>query len=388
MVGITSVKAQEVEGCVWLNDTLPASFATIYCPALGIGTTTDVDGRYLLSELPKGEVVLEYAYLGYTTRRVKLTLPEANHRYAHDERLVEQPIKLDGVFVTPDGQDPVAYIMERVNKQFATNKERLQAYEAQMNLEMDERNVDVLYNMMPSPLRFMMKGMFKMTGYGAIIDLCLNNPTVDVDLTCKQTLAGKKVSNSEPRLTHSNVEVSTKAQKQMYKAMTEPLYSMAYSEDYGLDLKNWKKKKFQLQGTIEENGLDVDVLQSGSYKVYIVEDLWTVLRVELNTEDQMERLECRDMGGGIYLPISYVADFKMPDFIQMDDSMKSLGDSLRLLSDAQFDEMMNEMPMDSIPRMARGYMRKMMKALHEGRSFMPSLALRFNIRYKGVKVSN
>ena len=45
----TIARAQSLEGCVTLNDSTPAAYATIYLPALGLGTITDQDGRYLIA---------------------------------------------------------------------------------------------------------------------------------------------------------------------------------------------------------------------------------------------------------------------------------------------------------------------------------------------------
>lgn len=89
----TSTQAQSLEGCVMLNDSTPAAYATIYVPALGLGTITDQDGRYLLDEIPLGTHSVEYSYLGYRTARRDLIIDKAG-RMAHDERLEEQPIEL------------------------------------------------------------------------------------------------------------------------------------------------------------------------------------------------------------------------------------------------------------------------------------------------------
>ena len=385
----TTVNAQELEGSVWLNDTLPASYATIYCPSTGMGTTTDVDGRYLFTDLPRGEVVLEYAHLGYATQRVKVTLPEANHRYAHDVRLSEQPIRLDGVFVTPDGQDPVSYIMERVTRQQEANAQRLKAYEAKTYLDFDAANLDIFNSIMPWAIRVLIKTGMKAAGVGAVYDMCAKNPYVDVRLTAAQTLQQKKVQNSQPTLVKSNIDVNDKALQQLHKSVTDPLYDLPYSEDFGLDLKKWKKKGFKLIGTIEENGLDVDVLKSGTYTVYVVEDLWTVLRIESSDESEYTRLECRDVGGGIYMPISFIVSFTLPDLLEGSPEAKQMTDSIARLSDKEFQQMMDHVlseANDSIPRRAQPLLRRMFTSMREHRKFQLSMAMRYSISYSNVKV--
>lgn len=99
IINMILAQGQSLQGRVMLSDSVPAVFATVYIPATGQGATTDYEGNYLITDLPKGVVEVEYAHLGYQTLRRQLQLPEAK-RYAHDERLTEQPIQLNDIFVT------------------------------------------------------------------------------------------------------------------------------------------------------------------------------------------------------------------------------------------------------------------------------------------------
>ena len=96
-----------------------------------MGTVTDEQGHYQLDNIPVStSVTLEYAFLGYRTEQVKVDLSQPNHRYAHDQRLTEQAIQLNEVYLTPNGENPCIYIMRKLHEQGQLNRKRLKTYTA------------------------------------------------------------------------------------------------------------------------------------------------------------------------------------------------------------------------------------------------------------------
>lgn len=63
----TVVDAQET--------TQPLVGATVYIPSLERGTTTDLDGRFEIRNLPEGELDIRFSYIGYRSRTFTVTIP-------------------------------------------------------------------------------------------------------------------------------------------------------------------------------------------------------------------------------------------------------------------------------------------------------------------------
>ncbi len=73
----TSVPQQKTSGKGSLSGTvldekgLPITGATVIVPGTTIGTTTDLDGKYLLSHIPSGTTTIQISFMSYETLQVK-----------------------------------------------------------------------------------------------------------------------------------------------------------------------------------------------------------------------------------------------------------------------------------------------------------------------------
>lgn len=79
------------------GESLPG--ATIIIEGTSLGTTTDLDGRYVLRRIPVGEHVFVIRYMGYETHRVSATISE-NERIILDVKLEEMAIRGDDIIIT------------------------------------------------------------------------------------------------------------------------------------------------------------------------------------------------------------------------------------------------------------------------------------------------
>ncbi len=330
-LALQAQQTTHLEGRVMLNDTLPAAYATLYLPQYGIGAVTDDQGHYQLDNIPvSSSVTLEYAFLGYKTEQVKVNLSQPNHRYAHDQRLTEQAIQLNEVYLTPNGEDPSIYIMRKLHEQGQINRKRLKTYNAVCTGKIDLENLDIVMEILPGILKTALHAALRLVGFNSLFNYLTSSEKVHVDYRYTQTWNNGKVSNSDMEILSATPAMDKKVRKKMNKLQIEDFFAQFYGEDKKFDAKKAAKKKWQLKGVIEENGKTIDVLtrtEGDSIKsdvtVYIIEDLWSVLRFELrNSKAGFLRFECSDIGGGIYLPVLFVTNPIPLNFGEFMDDMK------------------------------------------------------------------
>ncbi len=335
MLCTLTLQAQQtthLEGRVMLNDTLPAAYATLYLPQFGMGTVTDEQGHYQLDNIPVGSsVTLEYAFLGYKTEQVKVDLSQPNHRYAHDQRLTEQAIQLNEVYLTPNGEDPCIYIMRKLHEQGQINRKRLKTYTAVCSGKIDLENLDVIMAILPGILKTAIHAALRLAGFNTLFNYLTSSEKVHVDYRYTQTWNHGKVKNSEMEILSATPAMDKKVRKKMDKLQIEDLFAQFYGDDKKFDAKKTAKKNWHLKGVIEENGKTIDVLTrtvgdsiKSDVTVYIIEDLWSVLRFEIRSKKLgIHRFECSDIGGGIYLPVLFVTNPIPLDFAEfMKDQKK------------------------------------------------------------------
>lgn len=71
---LCAAQTASVSGQVTNEDGDPAPFAHVYFPRLKLGTTTDVEGNYRITEVPYGTYQLKVSSLGFQTENISLTV--------------------------------------------------------------------------------------------------------------------------------------------------------------------------------------------------------------------------------------------------------------------------------------------------------------------------
>ena len=119
-----SMVAQEtgtIRGFVYdKSDGEPVMFTNVKIKGTGIGSPTDVNGFYQISNAPVGNVVLEVTNIQYTTKEVTLTVSKGKI-YTENIYLVENDKMLGEVEVTAEGQEMKTQVKMSMIK--ATKKE-------------------------------------------------------------------------------------------------------------------------------------------------------------------------------------------------------------------------------------------------------------------------
>lgn len=306
-----------LQGRIMLNDSVAAAYATIYLPDYGVGGISGNDGRYLLSEVPIGSVKVEYSTIGYATLTERLELPEANHPYAHDVRLIEQPIVLSEVYLTPTGEDPASYILEQVSRKAKENRKRLLDYRAEVRGSIQARDLDFIPAIAPKAMMFSLHAALRLLGFNNIFNHIFDNPSVDASYSFVQTRQKGKMSNTPLQVFADQPKMTNKARSELAKMVCEDLFDILYSDQHSWSPKRQKKNGWKLKGIVEEENQSVAVLQrvmlyndstTESETLYVIEDIWAIKRYEQQSMLGKHHIECRNMGGGIYLPISLVTN--------------------------------------------------------------------------------
>lgn len=376
-------EAQTLSGRIMLNDSVPAAFATVFVSTTGQGTIADNEGNYMLEALPSGDHEVEFSYIGFRTEQQSVGISGTEDEVL-DVMLNEQPLNLSEVFVTPTGEDPAVYILRKVSEQAAINRKRLKAYDASVVHAFHAQDVDFVPAILPSAFEWVIKATMKTMRMGEIYELCTRNERVDVRMSVTNHFASGKTKYLDEHVVSSSPALTAKAEQQLFRICQSDLFDQLYGKDmlYFRDLKKGGKGEFayKLKGTIEEQGRTIDVLEHISKRdsltitstVYVVEDNWGILRSELHFMDgSLFRTECRDIGGGIFMPVIEVSD---PHVVTIDAGM------------IQEEKEKMEASGEKMGRMERKMFERMERILATRGSLQPCMTFGYNIQYRNVVI--
>ncbi len=331
--------AQTLQGVVMLNDTTPCAYATVFVPSISRGVAANELGQYTLDELPAGTLQVEYACMGQQTVRRELTLAKGE-TLVNNETLSEKLLLLPPSIVTPDGENPAHYVLRHVWDQADLNRKRIDTWQAEVKYDFGLNDIEMIIKVIPKKYITIIKMAAAVAGYRKIFNLLLDHPSLKAKVSLLRTYAKGKAKDSEQKVLYSSETLTADEQKTLSnnKLLIEPnLFDEIY-DDYELyGRKGEARDKFQLSGSYELDGKTIDVLeyvttrtserekvneQGDTIKVkrtytttttlHIVEDVWGILKIEKRGNSEHSLSECRDLGGGIYMPISSSNHIKHP----------------------------------------------------------------------------
>lgn len=326
MLFATPVSAQVLEGTLSLNDSVVAQYATVYIPELRQGTMSDQDGHYKLDEIPAGKWTIEFNYIGYKTERKKITF-EKGKTLNQDLRFEEQPIRLAEVFITPNNEDPVVYITNKVIEHYKNIKKRA-SYDVEADIDVHSQDFDFIPVVLPKAVLWMFHMVFKSVGYGNFIDFCFQHEIVEGSFEASNHYERGEITNRMSKMISGDPTWPDKVRDEVNKNFGKAnFFDYPMRELKEKSPKQLKKDGFQFVGTVEEDDKVIDVLKRvkkiedsdavESCTIYIVEDEWYIQRIEEQTRLSEIRVECRDFGQGVYLPISVLMKPKQSNFAEM-----------------------------------------------------------------------
>ena len=336
MLFAAPVSAQVLEGTLTLGDSIAAQYATVYIPELRQGTMSDQDGHYVFDEIPAGKWTVEFNYIGYKTERKKIDF-EKGKTIQQDLRFEEQPVRLAEVFITPNNEDPVVYITKKVIEHYKDIRKRV-SYDVEADIDVHSQDFDFMPALLSKTQLGIFHMFFKAIGYGNLVDFCFHNENVDGSFEASNHYERGDITNRMSKMISGAPTWPDKAREEMNKKLCKANFlDYPMHEIKDKSPKQLKKDGFKFVGTVEEDDKVIDVLKrvkkveaANAFEtctIYIIEDEWCILRIEEQTVINEMRVECRDFGHGLYLPISVMMKPKQSNFAEL---LKKTSDDVKI----------------------------------------------------------
>ena len=405
LVALTTLpgSAQTLKGVVSLNDSTPCAFATVYIPSINRGIAANEKGEYTLDELPAGPLKVEYSCMGQQTVRRELTLAKGE-TVVNNEMLSEKLTLLPPAIVTPDGETPAHYVLRHVWEKAKENKARIDSWQAAVKYDAGMNDMDLLFKIIPKKYMVLIKSALTLGGYRKIFNLALDHPSLKAKVSLVRTYAKGKITDTEQQITECNEKLTADEQKTLYsnKLLIEPdIFDEVYGEYEDWGRHGSARNKFQLVGSYEQDDKVIDVLEyietrtterekvndegekvtekktrTTVNRLHVVEDEWGILKTEKKSEFIQESTECRDLGGGIYMPISSSNRLTFPT-IPADSLPKMIAKAEKELKDPQ---VFNKTEQKMLERFI-----KQLKE-HQGRDVRMEMFFAYDIKYRYFKL--
>ncbi len=395
--------AQTLQGVILLNDSTPCPYATVYVASANRGIAANEKGEYMLDELPAGNLKVEYSCMGQQTVRRELTLVKGE-TLIHNEALSEKLMLLPPAIVTPDGETPAHYVLRHVWDKANENRSRIDSWQAAVKYDARMNDMDLIFNIIPKKYMILLKSALALAGYKKIFNLALDHPSLKAKVSLVRTYANGKITDSEQKIVECNENLTADEQKTLYKnklLIMPDIFDEVYDdyEDWGHH--GSARDKFQLVGSYEQDGKMIDVLEyietrtterekvneqgekvkekrtrQTVSRLHVVEDDWGILKTEKKGEYIQESTECRDLGGGIYMPISSSSRLTLPS-VPADTLPKLIANAEKKLKDP-----------NGFNKTERKMAEKLIKQLkeHEGRDIRMELFFAYDIKFRYFKL--
>ncbi len=394
--------ANVLRGRVMLNDSTPCSYATVYLPTLNRGTASNTDGEYILDGLPLGTLQVEYSCIGQQTAKRELKIV-AGDTLTNNVMLSEKVTLLPPSIVTVDGESPAHYVLRHVWEQSEVNRKNIDTWQAEVKYALGMNDVDLFTNLFPKKYMFVIKTAMTLVGLRKLFNLVLDHPSLKAKVSLVRTYAKNKATDSEQKVTYSSEKLTESEQKTLYKnklLISKDLFDEVYAKDNDWGSKGELRDKYELVGTYEQDGKVIDVLEyisitkgpeksketEGGVKekkktttinrVHVVEEDWGILKTESNNSYFHTSIECRDLGSGVYMPISSSNRLKFPTMSA--DSIPGMIEAAEKALDEDKD----------LSKTQRKVAENLIKELkdHQGRDIDIELYFTYDIKYRYFKL--
>ncbi len=397
-------EAQTLKGRVMLNDSTPCPYATVFVPSINRGTAANDQGDYVLDDLPIGSLQVEYSCMGQQTSKREFKIV-AGETITNNEVLSEKISLLPPSIVTVNGESPAHYVLRHVWEQSEVNRKRINTWQAEVKYALGMNELDLFFNLIPKKYMFLIKSMMTLAGYRKILNLVLDHPSLKAKVSLVRTFAKGKAKDTEQMVTYSSDQLTESEKKTLYKnklLIEEDLFDEVYANDVDWGSKGELRDKFELVGSYEQDGKVIDVLEyintssrevetvnengetvkekksvSTTNRVYVVEDDWGILKAERNNSFIRSSIECRDLGGGIYMPISSSNRIEFPKI-----PADSIPTYIKIVEKSMQEK-------ESLSKTERNLFEKLIQELkaHQGRDIRFELYFTYDIKYRYFKLN-
>lgn len=124
--------SQNLTGVITDTNGEPIPFANIYVKALKTGTSSNIEGQYLMT-LPKGKWGITFQYLGYKSQELELEV--SDQRIVKNVSLESRNYQIKEVKVLASGEDPAYYVMRKAIAMGEYYKNQVSQYDCKVYLK-------------------------------------------------------------------------------------------------------------------------------------------------------------------------------------------------------------------------------------------------------------
>ena len=317
--------------------------------------------------------MVEYSLIGYTSLEHEWTVvPEGAPTQVDSVILDFSPIMLAASYVTADGKDPAEYILSQVWKTADKNRKKVKNYSAHVEYTLATHEIPMVAHILPGFTLMMVQVAGAFMGIGPVLDYSIKHDdlfaTVELDRQVKNGV--RKDSN------HQILEMTPGLPKNVQNNIKSvfgkiDLYGLLYGGQNAWGRKFTRRSDFELTGSYNYGNYIVDVLywkdpnSDATATIHVIEDNWSILKVQIGRQEEAVQCEARDIGGGIFMPVSFV--------------MKPALTRVKVADIPMVIDRANAEIKDKNVR------KRAVKLLQEyqarGEDFNPYVAARFNVRY-------
>jgi hypothetical protein len=266
-----STYATGLRGKIFDEEGNPLPYAAIYVKETGSGTTANEEGRYEL-KLEPGDYTIVFQYLGFQPQVKAITI-EQQFRYL-EVTLEKEALQLQEVDVVGSKEDPAYTVMRKAIAKASYHRQQLDAYQVEVYIKGSGRLID-------SPR--MLEGMIEQEGIDSSVAFTTESVSIlnyERPNTYKERVLSVYTSGDD-----NDTAPNSYIQGSFY----EPKIAEAISP---LSPRAFGYYRFKHEGYFIDRGYGVNKIRviprtrgEGVYEglIYIVEDLWSIHSLSLNT---------------------------------------------------------------------------------------------------------
>ncbi len=376
--GMTAFAQRQIRGKVFLDSeySVPGDYVMVYSPTLSTGTMTNESGDFVL-KLPvqhSDRIDLEYSRIGYETITKTISLT-GNVTEVDAVCMKVQNLMLQAAYVTVDGLSPSEAILSKVWEKTRENRQKRLTYGADISFDFATHELPMVAGALPKGTVSKIKLAVRFMGYGSLLKYVLKNDDISASASLSRTAVNGKPMDFNQQIIESDPSPLPKGvRNDIFDLFHDiDLFELVYGETNDWGQKFSKKNKFELVGTYEYGDKLVDVLSwtgknRHTVNVHIVEEDWGILKLQyINREGEVMRGECRDIGNGVYMPISFI--------LKPSVTMVRNEDIHMLIEEAD--------KRDDLNKSSKARIHEILEArIESGQDFNPYISCGFNVRYR------
>lgn len=284
---------------------------------------------------------------------------------------------LPELFVTPDGSNPVDYILDNVARKAQENRKALN-YTATTTFHVYASNMDLLPQFLSKTQNWAVKTGMGLMGMRAMYNYVTSHEETGLGISVTQKAKGNDTDYSDERILFSPSDMPEKVGQQIMKMARFPMFDAVYGDKNLLDRKK-RHKVYEIEyiGTAEEEDgslyyiLKVWRNKGKAYQrittLHIADGSWGVLRQENRSSLMSSYIQCENISG-VLLPVKCVQN---PNPMSMEE----------LAGKAKKSIMAGKLDKDKVSKRSKKLLERIEKVANGTRKDAPMMKYSFTVDY-------